>query len=251
MPSAALQKLVEMSRELGLPEHDLAILGEGNTSATAENGQFWLKASGTSLRTITEDGFVLLNRAATVALLDTDLRTDTQLKSAFSSVLATGMKKQPSVEAILHAFFLGLDEVAFVGHTHPTSVNAILCSVRAEELITRCIFPDQIVCCGPAPVFVPYTDPGLPLAREVRKTVAAWMQKWGLVPKSIMIQNHGLFALGATSKEVLACTLMWEKTARIIMGALACGGPRAMTTQQIEHIWTRPDEKLRQKIING
>jgi len=149
----------------------------------------------------------------------------------------------------MHAYLLGLPDVNFVGHTHPISVNALLCSVRAEELAHVCLFPDQIVCCGPAPVFIPYSDPGLPLARLVRERVLAYMDNYQAVPKAILLQNHGFFALGKTAQQVLSCTLMWDKTARVIAGAMACGGVNPMKQEQIDRIYTRPDEKFREGVI--
>ena len=53
-----LSQLVALSNTLGRPENDYVILGEGNTSARADSETFWVKASGTELRTITADGFV-------------------------------------------------------------------------------------------------------------------------------------------------------------------------------------------------
>lgn len=38
-----LNKLIALSRELANPANDLAILGEGNTSADCEDGTFWVK----------------------------------------------------------------------------------------------------------------------------------------------------------------------------------------------------------------
>ena len=48
-----LSQLVAMSRSLGDPANDYVILGEGNTSAKVDADSFWVKASGTELRTIT------------------------------------------------------------------------------------------------------------------------------------------------------------------------------------------------------
>lgn len=240
-----------MSRELGKPEHDLAMLGEGNTSTLVDGDRFWVKASGSMLRTIDESGFALLDRAAAEALLNRDMRTDAEILDALMSVCVGENKRRPSIESMMHAFLLGIPGINFVGHTHPTAVNAILCSPRAEELMNACLFPDQIVCCGPSPVFVPYADPGLPLARLVRDRVNAWMDANQMAPKAIALQNHGLFALGATPQQVLSCSLMWVKTARVITGAMACGGINTLAPAQIERIFTRPDEKFREKMIGG
>ena len=63
----------------------------------------------------------------------------------------------------------------------------------------------------------------------------------------ILLQNHGIIALGATPQAVLACLLMATKAAAIFMGAAAMGGPNFMTAQFDERIAARPDEAYRQK----
>ena len=80
------------------------------------------------------------------------------------------------------------------------------------EFAQRRIFPDEIVCCGPESVLVPYTDPGVVLARKICRHVTAMLERTGLVPRLILLENHGLIALGATPQAVLAATLMTVKT---------------------------------------
>jgi rhamnose utilization protein RhaD (predicted bifunctional aldolase and dehydrogenase) len=245
-----MEQLVQLSLDLGKPEHDLAMLGEGNTSAL-EGDRFYVKASGTSLGCIDAHGFVLLDRAAAEGLLNEDLPTDEAITAGLMRVMIEPDGRRPSVEAMMHAYLLGLPGVNFVGHTHPSSVNGLLCSNNAEALVNLRLFPDQIVCCGPSPVYVPYTDPGLTLARMVRERVTAWMDVNGMTPRAILLQNHGLFALGKTAREVLSCSLMWSKTARIIATAVACGGVHPMTPEQVARIFTRPDEKYREGVLAG
>ncbi len=245
----ALMQLIELSRELGRPELDFAMLGEGNTSARADERFFWVKTSGSMLSNISERGFVRLDRIRAEKLLDAELPTDAAILEALLNVTTDRTGRRPSIESMMHAYLLGIPGVNFVGHTHPAAVNALLCSVNAEELVHACLFPDQIVCCGPAPVYVPYSDPGLPLARLVRERTDAWMQHHGMAPKALMLQNHGLFATGVTPQAVISCTMMWAKTARVIAGAMACGGLHTLTTAQVERIFTRPDEKFREQAL--
>ena len=249
--SVILNQLIGMSRELGHPQAELAILGEGNTSALLPGDRFWVKASGSMLNNIDAGGFAHLDRSATEALLDREMTGDNEIMAALLDVCVDDRSKRPSIEAMMHAYLLGLPGVNFVGHTHPIPVNSILCSTRAEELVQLRLFPDQIVCCGPSPVYIPYTDPGLPLARAVRERVQAWMNEYCMTPRAILLQNHGLFALGATAQQIVSCTLMWAKTARVILGAVSCGGLHALTNEQVERIFTRPDEKMRERIIGG
>ena len=252
--NSVLQQLVDMSRNLGDPAHDYAILGEGNTSARIDAESFWVKASGAELRTIDANGFVKIRFDHVLSMLEFSELPDDQIKEKLNSArVDPRATARPSVETVLHALILQLDnryegeKVSFVGHTHPTAVNAILCSQQAEEAIAGRLFPDEIVYCGPAPVYIPYIDPGLPLARAVRDAIDGYLEEYRETPKVVLLQNHGLFVLGKTASEVENITAMYVKTARVILGAYALGGPRFMTPQAVERIHTRPDESYRRQ----
>ena len=107
-----------------------------------------------------------------------------------------------------------------------------------------------MVVCGRSSVWVPYTDPGLPLAKAIREGVQQHMQEEGLPPKLVLLQNHGIIALGATSEAVLAITLMAEKAAAIFVGAAALGGPEFMRPEHVDRIASRPDEHERQQRLH-
>ncbi|MCS6776767.1 MAG: class II aldolase/adducin family protein, partial [Chloroherpetonaceae bacterium] len=176
--------------------------------------------------------------------------TDAEVKALLQESRAEGsVEIMPSVETFLHAYLLTLPNVHFVGHTHPTAVNAILCSVRAREAISGRLFPDEIVCCGIAPCFVEYTDPGIPLARLLRQRVEEFRIERGEYPRVILMQNHGLIAVGKTPRDVQTATSMYEKTARILLGTYALGGPHFLSEAHVHRIHTRPDEHYRQRQI--
>lgn len=241
-----LQQLIEMTRRLGEPSRDYVILGEGNTSARIDEETFWVKASGSRMENIGADGFVRTRFAPVLAMLEAGDLSDEEIKQRMVAAKADpDAPGHPSVETLLHALLLTLPGVRFVGHTHPVAVNALMCSVRAEEALSGRLFPDEIVVCGPAPVFVPYTDPGVPLARAVWDGVQAFRARYGHPPKTIYIQNHGLIALGERPIEVENITAMAVKTARILLGTYAAGGPRFLSARDVERIYTRPDEEIR------
>ena len=246
-----LQELVELSHWLGAEHRQLAILGEGNTSALAEDAQsFYVKASGTRLMDIGEDGFVHVHLQKTLLALEHAEETNEATRAALEAGrVDPNEKKMPSVETFLHAYLLSLPGIRFVGHTHPVAVNALLCSKRVEELIAGRLFPDEIVVCGIAPLWVPYTDPGLPLARELRRRVEGYVRRYGVLPKVILMQNHGLITPAETSQKVIAATAMYVKTATILLGTMAAGGPNFLAPHHVERIYTRPDEAYRQQII--
>jgi rhamnose utilization protein RhaD (predicted bifunctional aldolase and dehydrogenase) len=244
----SLDQLIAMSRVLGDPALDYAILGEGNTSAKIDGDAFWVKASGAELRTIEASGFVQVRFDPVLALLEQEGVDDQAVKTTLEAArVDPAARARPSVETVLHAIALQLQGIRFVGHTHPTAVNAILCSRKAEEAIAGRLFPDEIVYCGPAPIYIPYTDPGVPLARTFRAAIDRYLHEYQENPKVILMQNHGLIALGRTASEVENITAMYVKTARVILGAYALGGPHFMTQQAVDRIHTRPDEHYRRQ----
>ena len=248
----ALERLLKLSHELGREERRLAMLGEGNTSTRVGDGTFIVKASGSNLATLSPLGVTECRFADLVPLLDKKAMTDTAIDEAlFAARVDIGAKK-PSVEAIFHAYLLTLPGVAFVGHTHPITVNQLLCSKHARTFAKRRLFPDEIVCCGVESVFVPYTDPGLKLAQAIRAAVRAYIKRLSRPPRVILLENHGFIALGATPESVLAATLMGTKAAEIFAGAASASGGRApqfLTPAQVARIAGRPDEHYRQKAL--
>lgn len=245
----SLSTLLTLSRELGAPERQLAILGEGNTSCRLENGEFLVKASGSSLATLTERDVTTCHAAPLVALLDDAAAGDAEVEEVLMRSRRQPEDRKPSVEAVFHAWLLSLPEVNFVGHTHPIAVNGVLCSERARAFAANRLFPDEIVCCGPASVFVPYTDPGLALARAIRRETLAFWESHGQLPRVILLENHGLIALGPTAAAVQAATLMAEKAARILIGAASIGAVKFLSPDQVARIAGRSDEHHRRKVL--
>jgi len=252
MKDDPLQALVRLSRALGDPSRDWVILGEGNTSARADDATFWLKASGSELRSLTPGRCVRLRLDRILSLLDGgDLDDEAVRVRLEEAKVDPAVEPRPSVEALLHAVCLEVDGVRFVGHTHPTAVNAVACSKAFDEAVAGRLFPDEVVVCGPAPVVVPYVDPGVPLAREVRRRIEAFVRHHGERPRTILMQNHGLVALGDTASEVERVTAMAVKAARILVGTFPLGGPNFMTPEAVRRIHHRSDEAYRRRILGG
>ena len=252
MSSTILTELIALSHELGHRDNDYAILGEGNTSAKVDDQSFWVKASGSELGTLKPEQLVRVSFAACRDMMQTPDLTDTQVKDALLAAVVEGPDGvRPSVETVLHAALLELDGVNFVGHTHPTAINALTCSKRFGEDLTRRAFPDQIVVCGPSAALVPYVDPGLPLAAEVLASAKAYTEAFQEAPKTVYMQNHGFIALGKSAKQVAQITAMAVKSARILSNAYAVGGPVFMDQAQVNRIAGRDDEHYRQRVLDG
>jgi rhamnose utilization protein RhaD (predicted bifunctional aldolase and dehydrogenase) len=245
----ARHETLTLSHDLGREDRKLAILGEGNTSARVSPATFIVKASGSNLATLSADGLVECRFDDLLPLLERKTVPDSDIDDALLAARVDPGARKPSVEAIFHAYLLTLPGVNFVGHTHPVTVNQVLCSKDARTFARRRLFPDEVVCCGMESVFVPYLDPGLKLAQGIRNSVVAYIRRLTRGPRVILLENHGLIAVGATPQSVLAATLMATKAAEIFVGAVAGGQPRFLSTAQVVRIAGRPDEHYRQKAL--
>jgi rhamnose utilization protein RhaD (predicted bifunctional aldolase and dehydrogenase) len=245
------EELVHLSRELGREDRHLAILGEGNTSRDLGDGTFLVKASGTSLGTLTTDGLSRVSHAKVDGLLDRANVSEQEIEDGLVACLADPAHKKPSVETFLHSLCLREPGVNWTGHTHTTSVLAILASTRGAEPFRRHVCPDAIVVCGRHVLEIPYINPGLDLALAVRDGLAAFRARHGKPPKVILMQNHGPVALGSSGKEVLNIMLMLDKWARVLLGTFAAGGPNFLSEEDAEKIDCRLDEAYRRKMIEA
>ena len=245
-----LEHLVNLSLNLGKPERTLAIIGEGNTSALLSDDSYYLKASGCELGSITSEGFVRLDRKKVSALLERKNVSEDELKKLFNDAkIDSAATKRPSVEALMHALCLGYEGVKFVAHTHPCYINSLTCSKSFPQNLQGRMYPDEIVLLGEDSVFIPYTDPGIPLACEIKKRIDEYIETYDAVPKSMYLQNHGFVALASSAAEAENITLTAEKAARIRLGAVSAGGINLLDKETIRHIINRPDEKYRRALF--
>ena len=248
MSAELTTKLIGLCHELGREERGMAILGEGNASTRLDDETFLVKASGHCLGTLGEAGLTRCRSSTLLPLLE-GTWTDSDVERLLMESRTDETSAKPSVEGLFHAYLLTLPGVSFVGHVHAIAVNQILCSPRAEDYATKRTFPDEIVCCGTESVLVPYTDPGVHLARAIASGVKEYMERHGEAPRIILLKNHGVIALGGSPNAVMASLLMAEKAAKIFVGAAALGGPVFLTPENVARISGRSDEHYRRKVL--
>lgn len=196
-----VDQLVEISRRYGVvPE--LVLGGGGNTSVKVGD-RLIVKASGTTLADIDASGFVALDRAALVALMDSDLgATRDAREAAFkAAVMAARLDghtaPRPSVEAVLHE----LMPARFVVHLHATVVNQLGCAVTGRQLVAERLGDDVL--------WIDLVDPGIELARAVRAGLAEFAGRTGgRAPRAVVLQNHGVVVSGQDATAVDA-DLTW------------------------------------------
>ena len=184
-----------------------------------------------------------------VALVQSGLTGDAEIGLALAETRADQQPAlRPSLETGLHAVLLAAGATC-IAHTHPEAVTGLLCSQQAPALTAGALFPDQVVVCGAHPLFLPYADPGLPLARALERAVRAHLQAHGTLPKAIYLQNHGFVAAGRSEGEALAITDMAVKAAKVLAIALDAGGPRYLSEEEVRRIADRSDEHYRQRAL--
>jgi rhamnose utilization protein RhaD (predicted bifunctional aldolase and dehydrogenase)/NAD(P)-dependent dehydrogenase (short-subunit alcohol dehydrogenase family) len=190
----AITDLVALARRFGT-DTEFSRAGGGNVSVKV-NGVLHIKPSGVPLATLTAEHLVPLRIEPLLAFLaDAAAGPDTTgsdpvLRLAASARL-DGLERRPSVELLFHA----LMTERFVVHTHPIVLNSVSCNSDGEALVTR-LFGEQAL-------WIPYTDPGLPLARAIAAARSEYTGRHGVpAPRVTILQNHGIVVTGETATEV-------------------------------------------------
>lgn len=248
--AAIFEQLLSLSHRLGEPERDLVILGDGNTSVRIDDDTFWIKASGAYLHQISADGFTRLRLSPLLEMIDSAAESDADIQQGLASAKVDPSGRHPSIETLVHALAYSFCGASFVGHTHPVAMNSILCSRDARQALSGHLFSESALYLGKEPLIVPYADPGLPLARCLKRELIDHLEQHGEPPRVFYLLNHGLVALGDTAEEVENITAMAVKAARILLGTYAVGGPNFLPQADVDRITTRPDEELRRKLAN-
>ena len=216
LPAAGpvLAELIALAQRFGRdPEFSRG--GGGNASAK-QDGVLWIKPSGVPLATLELADLVPLDTARLLELLDEPEadRTpgeDPVVRAGDEARLDPSGGRRPSVELLFHAL---LPE-RFVLHTHPILINAVTCNADGEAIARR-LFGDDAL-------WIPYTDPGLPLARAIRTARSAHAARTGTtLPRVTLMQNHGLIVSADTVAEVEAAC---RRLVDAVEAAVAAAGP--------------------------
>ena len=188
-----LEVIEKISHKYGKdPSYVLA--GGGNTSYKTDE-YLYVKGSGTSLATITGDGFVKMSRACLAKIWDKlySQEQDKREAEVLSDMMASRCNgeegKRPSVETLLHNLFVQ----PYVLHVHPSVVNGLTCSQNGRYVMER-LFPDAI--------WVEETEPGYILAAKCRERIDDYEKKTGNRVSLLFLQNHGVFFAASSEEEM-------------------------------------------------
>ncbi|MGD9632908.1 MAG: SDR family NAD(P)-dependent oxidoreductase [Pirellulales bacterium] len=194
-----LDVITKLSRFYG-SDPAIVLAGGGNTSCKIGN-RLYVKASGTSLATMTVDGFVEMDRDQLEALANATLdsvpvRREAQFKDRIAAARCRPERGQrPSVEVLLHHLLPG----TYVVHSHATIANTLTCRRDGEQL-ARELFGDSIL-------WLPYVDPGFILAQSLKQALDNRRAPPGdRPPTAVLMANHGLIVFGDEPAAIRATT---------------------------------------------
>jgi rhamnose utilization protein RhaD (predicted bifunctional aldolase and dehydrogenase) len=217
-------ELIDLAHRIGAHPARLALWTEGAVAARLPSGKIAVSTAGSSLAHLHANDVVELDLAKAQAFITADEVTDEDLAEA-------GLDPEgprPCGDLFAFADLFAFEGVRFAAHTQPVAINQITCSPRARQFADRRSLPYEIISCGPASVLAPFAPPGLPLAKEIKRRIVLWQDRYRVV--------HGMIALGETVDEVLMLTEMTIKFAEIFIGAAVLGGPDFLKPVHVSHI---------------
>ncbi len=183
----ALVRRIHTSRLLG-GDPDLVLHGGGNTSVKLRQPDLLgrdrevlcIKGSGHDLAHIGPDGFAPLDLEGLRALRALDALSDEAMENALLVHRLDARAPSPSVETLLHAFLPS----AYVDHTHADAILVLSNGPDPEAHLALAL--------GPRVALLPYTMPGLGLAKQVGD---AYDAASGELDAIVSLQ-HGVFTFG-------------------------------------------------------
>jgi L-fuculose-phosphate aldolase len=167
----------------------------GNISARREDGNLVITPSSVDYQEMTLDDLVLVDPNG--------------------AVLKAREGRSPSTEMKLHlACFRAFDDIGSVIHSHP--VWATMFAIAHQPI--PAVIDEFAVYCGGEIRCAEYAASGTP---DVGNNAVKALEGRA----AALIANHGLVAVGPRPDKALHVTALVERTAQIVWGARALGGP--------------------------
>lgn len=239
--------LAALCRRIGAEHRDWVILGEGNAAAVDEDGHQWVTVSGSQLAATTSKQLLRLDPRPILDTIEAHQPSEEEWTECLRRAGASGVAKA-SIEAPMHVVAAHLTGATWSAHTHPTAALGLLASTVWRDFAESPLFPDQVVVCGPAMCTLEYVDPGFALARATTAAMRDFRNLHGIWPRVMLMQNHGLLALGSSPEEVEAVTQMALKAA-VVWTTAALLGATPMRRDDVHRIHNRDDEQVRRSAL--
>jgi len=208
------------------------VLWDEGACAVRSGANLMVSRRGAYLTALTAGDMVEMDLVKTTELMSLDAVSDEDLAEV--QVGATTLR--PALDAILFAYLFSLDDTKYAVHVQPVEINQIIGSPRARQFAERRTIAHEVISRGVSSLLVTYADPGVPLAKEVKRKLALWRDRYKVMPRLLLIQNHGMIVMGNSQEEILRVAEMTLKSAQIFIGAAVMGGPAFLTPDNVLHL---------------
>ncbi|WP_084474734.1 L-ribulose-5-phosphate 4-epimerase [Deinococcus pimensis] len=204
--SALREALCALHAEL--PKNQLVTWTSGNISARVDGGLL-IKPSGVTFEDLTPDGMVHCD-------LDGKVLTGTL---------------SPSSDTATHAYiYRELPDVGGIVHTHSPYATAWAANAREIPCVLTAM-ADEFG--GPIPCGEFALIGGEDIGREVVRVLR------GHRSPAVILQNHGVFTIGATPRAALKAAVMCEDVARTVFLAAQLGRPVPISPADVDALHAR------------
>jgi len=219
------QELIDFAKSIGR----FCIGMEGNVSARKNFPSF--------------DGFIIKSSGASLSNL-----TINDISTYTKDGILIDKGKVGSIETDFHKIIYNIcPEINYIAHSHPINTLKILCGNKSLllDFANKRLYPEQVIFNGIKSSLTYYTKPGKPLAEFIRVTLNYFFEENNFFPKLMLLENHGIIALGKTVQECVAITETCEKAAEVFLGAVATGKIRYLSEASIQELLEDENEKYR------
>jgi len=234
MADPLIDEVLTLGTALGRHPGRLLLPGDGAVAGRITDTRVAITRRGANLADLSAPDFIHLDTDRVIEAIARDPVLPEDLAAA---QLYAGFNAEPDDDVTLFTWLLTLDPaLKFVVHIHPVLVDEITASPRARQFADRRTVHNEVLALGSASLLVNYTDPGIPLTREIQKKMILWRDRNKSVPRVILVQNHGVIMLGESVPTLLRSIEALLKYAELFIGASLLGGPVFLTPQAITQI---------------
>lgn len=168
------------------------VINDGNISARADDGNFWVTPSGVSKGRMTPDMMVKVD-------IDGNVLEGNRYPSSEVKMHLVAYKKRADVGAVVHAH-------------PPLGTSFAIC----RKAIDKRYLPEMLVGLGPVPV----AEFAMPSTQEVPDSVEPYIEGYN----AVLLANHGVLTWGDNLWQAFDRLEVVESSAKVIMSVEQIGG---------------------------
>ena len=225
--------VLELAHTVGNHPARWVIWDEGFV-AGRQDAHLLISPPGARLASLQTEGLMTVKPAVLLAALDVDHGRAHVDEEVLRQAQAAPAAARPGPEAFLAAELLIKGWPSLLALIQPVTLNQILASPRARQFSDRRVTVSECYGLGRGMPLVPYADPGIALAKEMRSRIAAWRDRYRGIPRIVLLQNQGAIVSGDTVAEIVETTEKLTKAADLFIGASALGGPQFLTIDNLD-----------------